>query len=64
VKLISFDELRLRYGIGYTRDHVRRLGKAKKFPQPIKLAGGRRIAFIEAEIATHVAAQIEARDAK
>ena len=49
-----------------TRDaaHRNRLGKAGRFPRPIHLGGGRRIAFVEAEIDAYVEAQIAARDAE
>jgi prophage regulatory protein len=62
VRLISYEELKLK-GIRYSRDHVRRLGQEGKFPRPVHLGGGRRVAFIESEIDEYLAAQIAARDA-
>lgn len=64
VKLLEFEELKPKKGINYTRDHVRRLGNQGKFPKPIHLGGGRRIAFVESEIDAYLAAQIAARDAE
>lgn len=63
MRLLGFEDLKAR-GIKFTRDHVRRLGKAGRFPRPIHLGGGRRIAFVEAEIDAYVEAQIAARDAE
>jgi prophage regulatory protein len=48
MKLIAMNALGDR-GIPYSRAHLYRLIRAKKFPQPIRL-GENRIAFIEDEI--------------
>jgi predicted DNA-binding transcriptional regulator AlpA len=63
VNLLAFEELKPKKGIDYVRDHVRRLGQQGKFPKPIRLGGGRRIAFIESEIDDYLEAQRAARDA-
>lgn len=62
VKLISFDELKPKYRIPYGRDDVRHLGNHGKLPRPIKVADGRRIAFIEEEIDGDAAAHRAAHD--
>jgi predicted DNA-binding transcriptional regulator AlpA len=38
-RLLSFPELKTRKGIKYSRQHISRLVKAKKFPAPIKPSG-------------------------
>jgi prophage regulatory protein len=38
-RLLSFPELKTRKGIQYSRQHIHRLVKAKKFPKPLKLSG-------------------------
>jgi predicted DNA-binding transcriptional regulator AlpA len=37
MRYISFHQLREEFGIGYTREHLDRLMKAKKFPQKVHL---------------------------
>jgi predicted DNA-binding transcriptional regulator AlpA len=37
--LLSFPELKSRKGINYSRQHIARLVRAKRFPQPVKLSG-------------------------
>ena len=49
VRLIVHRELKPRKGIDYSRVHLSRLMAAGKFPQKIKLSGGR-IAWLESEI--------------
>ena len=51
--LLSFDDLRL-FGIRYSRGHLYRLIKAKKFPQPVRL-GEARVAFAREAIVEHIA---------
>jgi prophage regulatory protein len=48
MNLITFDQLRDR-GVPYSRDHLRRLTKAGKFPAPFQLSVGR-IAWREADV--------------
>jgi hypothetical protein len=50
LKLIPFKNLHPEKGIPYVRDHLRRLWKAGKFPKPVALGDGGRIAFREDEI--------------
>jgi predicted DNA-binding transcriptional regulator AlpA len=46
--LIPFEALK-NYGIDLSRDSIRRLSRAGRFP-PARRIGGHRIAFIEAEV--------------
>jgi predicted DNA-binding transcriptional regulator AlpA len=63
MKLISFDRLGPEKGIDYCRDHLRRKVKAGEFPKPIALSiGGRRIAWIEAEVDEWLAARAAERE--
>jgi predicted DNA-binding transcriptional regulator AlpA len=49
-KLLTFSDLRLLKGLDYSRDQLRRLVNAGKFPQPRRIAGCQRIFFVEAEV--------------
>lgn len=49
IRMIDFKQLKPQKGIGYSRDHLRRMVKAGKFPMPIPLSESR-IAWVEAEI--------------
>jgi prophage regulatory protein len=49
MKLLSYNDLKPRRGIDYTRDRLRAKVKAGEFPAPISLSEGR-IAWIEQEI--------------
>jgi predicted DNA-binding transcriptional regulator AlpA len=46
--LVPFEALRS-YGVDLSRDSIRRLARAGKFPQPRQL-GGHRIVFVESEV--------------
>lgn len=48
-------------GISYSRQHLYRLIDAGKFPKPVKI-GGRKIAWVEAEIDAYIVDQIKKRD--
>lgn len=48
MNMLTFDRLRDR-GVPYSRDHLRRLTKAGKFPKPYQLSEGR-IAWRESEV--------------
>jgi prophage regulatory protein len=61
LRLLSLQELRTQKGISYSRHHLLRLIKAKRFPAPIKL-GENRNAWPEDEIDRWIAARIEERD--
>lgn len=49
MRVIPFEKLEAEKGISYCRDHIRRLVRAGKFPQPIRLSESR-IVWDEAEI--------------
>jgi predicted DNA-binding transcriptional regulator AlpA len=53
-------------GIGYSRTHLCRLVKEKKFPAPIRLGDGKwsRVAWDEAEIDKFILDRIAERDRK
>jgi prophage regulatory protein len=55
MRLVTFAELKPRYGIPYCRDHLRRLVKAGKFPRPREIGPGRN-GWIDAEIEDHLEA--------
>jgi prophage regulatory protein len=59
--LIIFSELKPKKGIPYSRDHLRRLWKAGKFPKPVDVGPGR-LAWVEEEIDAHVEGIVAARD--
>jgi len=50
--LIEYDDLPL-FGVRFSRQWLRKLIKAKRFPKPVKL-GGARIAWVRSEIVEHV----------
>ena len=62
MRLLSMDELGPLKGISYSRPHLFRLIKAKKFPPPVKL-GENRNAWPESEIDAWIEARIAERDA-
>ncbi len=55
MKLVTFSEIKGRYGIGYVRDHLRRKCRAGEFPAPVQVSS-RRIAWREDDIDAWVAA--------
>jgi prophage regulatory protein len=61
MKLIPMDALDKK-SIPYSRAHLYRLIRAKKFPAPVRL-GENRIAFLESEIDDWLKEKIAARDA-
>jgi prophage regulatory protein len=62
LKLLSFNELRPKKGIPYTRQHLARLENAGRFPKRVKFPGGNRVGWIEEEIDAMQAAMAAARD--
>ncbi len=62
MRVIGYDQLKPEKGIPYTRDHLRRLVKAGRFPKPIRL-GESRIAWIESEVDEYLKARAAAREA-
>ena len=63
MKLLCFNQLKDQKGVFYTREHLARLVKASKFPQPVPLSG-KRIAWLEAEIDDWIAARAAERPQK
>ena len=61
-RMLSYDELSSLKGIRFSRMHLLRLEKAKKFPRRVKV-GERAIAWDEDEIDAHLDTKRAARDA-
>jgi len=53
-KLLRYCDLNEKYGITFSRRHLRRLEDTGKFPKRIHL-GPKTPAWVESEVATHVA---------
>ena len=63
VRLITFKELKPMKGISFSREHLRRLEAASKFPKRVRLAeGGDSYGYIEKEIDDYLAARAAARN--
>lgn len=60
-RLLAFKQLRDEKGIPYSRDHLRRLCKAGRFPAPIPLSSSGRICWLESEVDAWIAARAELR---
>ena len=61
VQLLAFSDLAER-GVPFSRQHLWRLIKAKRFPAPVKL-GGNTNRWVESEVDDWLRRQIEQRDA-
>lgn len=61
MKLLNFDELRSEKGISYSKSHLFRLIRTKKFPRPVRI-GENRIGFVESEIDDFIKLKIKERD--
>jgi prophage regulatory protein len=62
IKLVSYPELKSRYGISFSRNHIRRLEKAGKFPMHVDV-GDARIGWLEHEVTDHLAERVARRRA-
>jgi prophage regulatory protein len=64
MRMLSFSELHPVKGIPFSRDYIRRLVNAGRFPKPIKLGlrPNARLAWVEQEIDEHLAALMVERD--
>lgn len=63
MRLLSSKDLREIKGISFSKQHLWRLiYEKRKFPRPIKLAGGKRNAWLENEIDEYIARRIAERD--
>jgi prophage regulatory protein len=60
MKLISYNELGPQKGIRYSREHLRRLVKMRKFPAPMRLSD-HKIAWIDSEIDEYVRDKADSR---
>ena len=65
MKLVTLKELKAKFGIPYTVQHLTRLEAKGTFPQRLKLAAyrGGRVAWLEAEILAWLEARLEQRAA-
>lgn len=61
MKLVDFKQLENKWGITYSRDHLRRKCKAGDFPKPIPISD-RRIAWLEDEIVAWLNGRAAERD--
>jgi prophage regulatory protein len=61
IKLLSMGELKPCKGIPYSKPHLWRLIKMKKFPAPVRI-GQNRVAFVEDEIDAWLQGKIAERD--
>ncbi len=61
VRVLSREELRTEKGIRFSRVHLHRLVKAKKFPTPVKL-GENTNGWVESEVDDWLKARIIERD--
>lgn len=64
MRVLSFSQLRPVKGIPYSREHLRRLVKARRFPRPINLGhrSNARHAWLEEEIDQWLADRMAERD--
>lgn len=61
VRVLSREELRTEKGIRFSRVHLHRLVKARKFPAPVKL-GENTNGWVESEVDDWLRARIAERD--
>lgn len=66
MKLLTYPQLRNEKGIPYSREHIRRLEAAGRFPRRAKLGDHSNAicAWAETEIDEYIAARFAKRDAK
>jgi prophage regulatory protein len=63
VRIITFKELKALKGIPFSREHLRRLEAAGKFPKRVRLAeGGDSYGYLEKEIDDYLTARAAARN--
>jgi len=63
MRILSLPELKTEKGIPFSRAHLDRLIKAKRFPAPIKI-GVHRNGWVEAEIDTFLESLAKARNSQ
>jgi prophage regulatory protein len=59
-KLVSFPDLKERFGIPFTRRHLLNLESARKFPARVPI-GEHRVAWVESEVQEWIDQKMEAR---
>jgi prophage regulatory protein len=59
-RLVSFSELKERFGIPFTRRHLHNLEQAKKFPARVPI-GENRVGWVQSEIEKWVEDRMQAR---
>lgn len=59
-RIISYDDLKNK-GINYSKPHLWRLERDRKFPKRVQ-TGDRRYGYVEEEIDAYIEARIRARD--
>ncbi|MCW5699260.1 MAG: AlpA family phage regulatory protein [Rhodospirillales bacterium] len=62
LKIVSFSDLKDRFGLTWTRVHVNRLIKAGQFPQKVQISAGR-VGWLESEIEAWLRARADERAA-
>ena len=63
MRIVTFKELKVLKGIPFSREHLRRLEAAGKFPKRVRLAeGGDSYGYLEKEIDDYLAARAAARN--
>ena len=63
MRIITFKDLKTLKGIPFSREHLRRLEAAGKFPKRIRLTdGGDYYGYVEKEIDEYLAVRAAARD--
>lgn len=61
-RLLSYDDLRNKKGIAFSRAHIYRMVAAGKFPKPVTI-GEARIAWLDEEVEAWIDGRIAERDA-
>jgi prophage regulatory protein len=59
-RLVSFSDLKARFGVPFTRRHLLNLEQAKKFPARVPI-GENRVGWVESEIEEWVKEKVGAR---
>jgi prophage regulatory protein len=63
MRILRHDQLKPEKGICFSREHLRRLEVAGKFPKRVRLAdGGDFYGYVETEIDTYLASRAAARE--
>lgn len=60
LKLIPFTDLKVRFGVTFSRQHLKTLETLGKFPRRVAI-GDNRVGWVEAEVEKWMSDKIEAR---